>query len=176
MLLKEHLKQLHRSGKPCELDSLLTRVLDPTAITEVAEAIAKTYRHSGITRILTAEPAGIALAYKTAELLSVKAVFARKREEAEAYQALVNSKTHTTLYLPQKCLNASDTVLIVDDTLAMGGIAEALVEITRQANATLAGVGVALEKSYLDGKRKLSARGITVFSAVRITDETGTVE
>ena len=39
----------------------------------------------------------------------------------------MNSKTNTTLYLPRKCLKASDTVLIVDDTLAMGGIAEALI-------------------------------------------------
>ncbi|MBQ7365241.1 MAG: xanthine phosphoribosyltransferase [Clostridia bacterium] len=170
-LLKERIETAIANGNTPDLGRYLNRTLDPAIISEVAEAIANAFQGENVTRVLTAEPAGIAIAYKVAELLSAKAVFARKREETACYEAVVNSKTNTTLRLPRKYLTAGDSVLIVDDVLAMGGIAQALIEITRQSEANLVGVGVAIEKSYLATADKLRARGIAVYSLVKVLTE-----
>lgn len=167
-LFFEHCKQSRGDTK-----SVLARLLDPALLTEVAEAIATHFLNSGITRVLTSSPAGIALAYKTAELLSAKAVFAKPCTEEESYSAVANARTNTVLSLPKRYLTAADTVLIVDDTLATGRIASALLEITRQSGAALCGIGVALEKKSHGASDKLRARGIEIFSAVTETEGAG---
>ena len=72
-------------------------------------------------------------------------------------------------------LNASDKVLIVDDFLANGEALRGLVEIVRQAGAELAGIGIAVEKGFQPGGKKLRDQGIKLHSLAIIesTDENG---
>ena len=172
LLEKKILESIEKGVRP-NLDDFLSRRIEPGIVDAIAADFADSFSKSGVTVVLTAEPAGIAIAYATAEKLGCSAVYARKREEKDCYSALVNSKNNTTLYLPKRFLKKDDRVLVVDDCIAMGGIASALVEIVRQVGAELAGVGVALERAYLGAGEKLRSRGIRLRSVVSLSADDG---
>ena len=155
-LLEKKITDLLAEGIRPDLEDFLSRRIEPLIVASIADDFAESFRDKGVTVVLTAEPAGIAIAYETAARLGCPAIFARKRQGSDGYAAPVNSKTNTTLHLPKRFLKKNDRVLIVDDCIGMGGIALALIELVRQAGAELVGVGVALERAYLGAGKKLS--------------------
>ena len=64
----------------------------------------------------------------------------------------------------KKFLGSGDRVLIVDDFLAKGNALAGLVSIVEQSGAGLAGCGIAIEKGFQEGGRRLRERGIRVES------------
>ena len=48
-------------------------------------------------------------------------------------------------------------VLVVDDVLATGGTAEASIRLIRRSGAAVAGLGVLMELSFLDGASRVRA-------------------
>ena len=59
-------------------------------------------------------------------------------------------------------------MLIIDDFLADGEAATGAVRLLRKAHATVAGIGILIEKSFQPGREKLREQGITVYSLARI--------
>ena len=59
-------------------------------------------------------------------------------------------------------------VLIIDDFLANGEAATGAIRLLHKANATIAGLGVLIEKSFQPGRQKLEAQGIDVYALARI--------
>ena len=87
------------------------------------------------------------------------------------FQTVVTSFTKGTSYeltLSQKYISENDHVLIVDDFLANGEAATGAIRLLRKAHATVAGVGVLIEKSFQPGREKLNAQGIEVYALARI--------
>jgi xanthine phosphoribosyltransferase len=74
------------------------------------------------------------------------------------------------VYVPAPFLSSTDKILIVDDFLANGEASRALINIVNQAGATVAGIGVAVEKGFMKGGKELRAEGFRV-EAVAIIDE-----
>ncbi len=171
--LELYIKHTLANGTRPDLDSVLSRTLDPKMIVAVAKDFHMSFEHEEITLVLTAESNGVALAYETAKAFGIRALYAKKREEPEAYVATVNSKTNTTLYLPKRFLTKKEKVLIVDDCIGKGGIASALVEIVRQSGAELVGLAVGIERAYLGASEQLRNRGIRVRAACSIKSDDG---
>ena len=65
-------------------------------------------------------------------------------------------------------LSANDHVLLVDDFLANGHAAKALIDLIGQAGASIAGIGVVIEKSFQSGRAELDAQGYRIESLARI--------
>lgn len=172
-LLETKINRMLAAGVRPDLDDFLSRRIEPEIIASIAEDFGECFADKGVTVVLTAEPAGIAIAYATAARLGCPALFARKRQGDGSYSAPVNSKSNTSLYLPKRFLQKNDRVLIVDDCIGMGGIALALIELVRQSGAELVGVGVALERAYLGAGKKLRERGIRMRSVVSIASDDG---
>lgn len=172
-LLETKINDTLASGVRPDLEDFLSRRIEPALVDSIAEDFAESFRDAGVTVVLTAEPAGIAIAYETAVKLGCAAIFARKRQGENGYAAPVNSKSNTTLYLPKRFLNKHDRVLVVDDCIGMGGIMHALIELVRQSGAELAGVGVALERAYLGAGKRLRERGIRMRSVVSVASDDG---
>jgi xanthine phosphoribosyltransferase len=59
-------------------------------------------------------------------------------------------------------------VVVIDDFLANGQAAEGLIDIVQQAGATLAGVGIVIEKSFQEGGGRLRRKGIRVESLASV--------
>ncbi|MBQ1878248.1 MAG: xanthine phosphoribosyltransferase, partial [Erysipelotrichaceae bacterium] len=127
-------------------------------------------------KILTVEASGIAIAVSTAFLFNnVPVVFAKKGHSAnmgdDVYHAPVYSYTRGAqmeAHIDRSYLDADDRVLIVDDFMANGQAAMALIDICRQAGAKVQGIGIVVEKAYQDGGRKIREMGIRVESLARV--------
>jgi xanthine phosphoribosyltransferase len=107
----------------------------------------------------------------TAVEFNVPVVFARKfrgkNVDSNLYSVEVMSFTHGVNYpvsLPKAYLGPKDKVLIVDDFLANGCALEGLAKICKMAGAEIKGVGIAIEKGFQNGGKRLRAEGLPIQS------------
>ena len=158
-------------GQILKVGSFLNQQIDTAFLKKVAEAMAQAFRDSGVTKILTIESSGIAIATAVGLELGVPVVFAKKHKSSNVdgavYTAEVYSYTHNTSYtilVSSDYLKSTDTVLLVDDFLANGKALNGLTELVEQAGARLAGAAIAIEKGFQGGGDALRAKGVRVES------------
>lgn len=160
-----------RPGNILKVDSFLNHQLDCRLLDQIGKAFYNHFKDQKITRILTVEASGIAIACLTARYFNVPVVFAKKSRsmnlDGDLYCAIVHSYTHNvdnTVILSKKYLADSDTVLLVDDFLANGKAVEGLLDICAQAGAKVAGIGIAIEKGFQKGGKELREKGYDLYS------------
>lgn len=154
-----------------KVDSFLNHQIDVGLLGEIGKEFHRLFDGRGINKILTIESSGIGIACLTAQRFSVPVVFAKKGNArnigSDLYQAEVYSFTKDRTYtvsISKAYLGPQDRVLIVDDFLANGQAVLGLADILDQADASLAGVGIVIEKGFQKGSSLLRERGIEVQS------------
>ncbi|MGI6422129.1 MAG: xanthine phosphoribosyltransferase [Syntrophomonadaceae bacterium] len=154
-----------------KVDNFLNHQLDVDFINEIGREFARRFKEEEISKILTIEASGIAVAALTAQYFKVPVVFAKKAEsknlDEEVYKSEVFSFTKDKNYsimVSKKYLNPEDRVLIIDDFLANGRAALGLKDIVEQAGARLVGIGIVIEKGFQSGGKILRKSGIRVES------------
>ena len=159
-----------------KVDSFVNHQVDPVLMHQIGEAFAAHNKDCGVTKVVTIESSGIAPALMTALALNVPMIILKKQPSKvlndNLYQTVVTSFTKGTSYeltLSQQFINENDHVLIVDDFLANGEAATGAIRLLRKAHATIAGVGILIEKSFQPGRGKLIEQGIDVYSLARIS-------
>lgn len=73
-------------------------------------------------------------------------------------------------------LKKGENVLILDDFLADGISILALIEILKEAEVNIVGLGIVIEKSYQEGIDKILSKGIKVESLVKIKSLNDNIE
>ena len=73
------------------------------------------------------------------------------------------------MIVSKKFLHPEDHILIIDDFLANGEAATGAIRLIRKAHATIAGVGVLIEKAFQPGHEKLVSQGFDVYPLARIS-------
>ncbi len=171
-------------GNIVKVDGFLNHQVDTRFIGEIADEFAKYFDISKVTKILTAEASGIALAAVCSYKYGVPMVFAKKAKsdniEGGLYQSDIFSYTYkkkVTLICSKDWITSEDRVLVIDDFMANGEAMRGLLEIVQQAGAELVGIGVAVEKGFQHGGDKLRAEGYPLKSLAIIesADENGFV-
>lgn len=171
-------------GNIIKVDGFLNHQVDTRFLAELADEFARRFDLTGVTKILTAEASGIALAAICSYRYGVPMIFAKKAKsdniEGGLYQSEIFSYTYrkkTTLICSMERLTAEDKVLIIDDFLANGQAIRGLVDIVKQAGAELLGIGIAVEKGFQHGGDGLREDGYHVESLAIIeqADENGFV-
>ncbi|MBE6017479.1 MAG: xanthine phosphoribosyltransferase [Lachnospiraceae bacterium] len=164
-------------GKVLKVGAFLNHQIDVPFLTVLGEEFYRLFKDENITKILTVETSGIAVAYPVAQLFNVPLLFGKKNKTKnlsdDCYCAKVTSYTHGTVYevvVEKQFLTSADHVLLIDDFLANGCALEGLLDICAQAGATVAGAGIVIEKAFQDGGKKLRERGLRVESLARIAD------
>ncbi|HDR3886342.1 TPA: xanthine phosphoribosyltransferase [Bacillus cereus] len=171
------------SGDVLKVDAFLNHQIDPVLMQEIGKEFAKRFKEENITKIVTIESSGIAPAVMAALELGVKVVFARKRKsltlQDNMYVAEVYSFTKqetNEISLSRNHIDENDHVLIIDDFLANGQAALGLMNLVEQAGASIAGIGIVIEKAFQDGGKKLREQGVRVESLAEIASlDNGTV-
>lgn len=175
--LKEKIRQEGEalSSEILKVDSFLNHQIDPVLMQQIGREFARRFAEDQITRVLTIESSGIAPSVMAGLVLGVPVVFARKRKSltlTDYYESKVYSFTKqevSSVVVAKKLLTKEDRVLIIDDFLANGQAAEGLIDIVRQAGASLAGVGIVIEKSFQEGGKRIREKGIRVESLVQVS-------
>ena len=149
-----------------KVDSFLNHQMDVALIDEIGKEFHRRFADKEITKVLTIEASGIAIAYAAARCFGVPMVFAKKAKsiniDGDMYTAEVESFTHKNknqVIVSKKFLSADDKVLIVDDFLANGCALQGLISITESAGAVVAGIGIAIEKGFQYGGRSIRNLG-----------------
>ena len=160
-----------REENVLKVDSFLNHQMDVALLDEIGRAFYTRFGKCGVTKILTIEASGIALAYAVAREFGVPFVFAKKSKsiniDNDLYTAEVESFTHKCIncvMVSKKFLNAGERILIIDDFLANGCALRGMISIVEQAGATVAGIGIAIEKGFQGGGDKLREQGYPVES------------
>lgn len=163
-----------------KVDSFLNHQIDPVLMLKVGEEFARRFAQEKVTKVLTVEASGIAVALMTGLALQVPVVFAKKRQPStigsDAYFGKVRSFTKeevVDIVVAGSYLGPGDHVLIIDDFLASGEAVRGLIKIIQQAGAKLVGVGTVIEKVFQSGGEDLRKQGIRVESLVQIGSLSG---
>ncbi len=171
--LKDRINELGevRSPEILKVDRFLNHQLDIELLNAIGREFHKRFEDTSVTKILTIEASGIAIAAIAAQYFKVPVVFAKKvpsqNLDADTFETDVFSYTKKTTYkvrVARKFLHPEDKVLILDDFLAQGQAAIGLMSLVKQAGAELAGVGIVIEKGFQEGGNVLRAEGVRLES------------
>ena len=172
-LLEERIRRdgVIKEGDILKVDSFLNHQIDPELIGAIAEEFHRKFAADDVTKILTIEASGIAIAIEVARVFGVPMVFAKKNQTkniaGDVYTSKVVSYTHGRVYdviLSKSFLGPEDRVLVIDDFLANGAALNGLLEIISQSGAHLCGCGVAVEKGFQPGGAELRSKDIKLES------------
>lgn len=162
-------------GNILKVDSFLNHQIDVTCLNELGKEFYRLFEGDGVTKILTIEASGIAIACIAAQYFGVPVVFAKKSKSSNISDSLYSTKvasfTHGTTYdvvVSKEYLSSEDRVLVIDDFLARGNALIGLKDIVSQAGASLVGCGIAIEKEFQGGGNELRASGVRVESLAKI--------
>ena len=158
-----------------KVDVFLNHQVDPDLMQKIGIDFAEHFKDYGITRVLTIESSGIAPAVYTAQALGVPMVILKMQTSkilnGEVYQTNITSFTKGTSYeltLSKDYISSDDKVLIIDDFLANGEAAMGAVRLCKMADASIAGIGILIEKSFQNGRKRLIDAGYEVYSQARV--------
>lgn len=174
-----------KPGNVLKVDRFLNHQLDIELLEKIGAELCRRFAGKPITKVLTIESSGIAIAYPVARMLGVPLVFAKKSRsvnlDGKSYVAEVKSFTHgiiNRVIVSKKFLAPEDQVLLIDDFLADGSAMQGLVSIVESAGAEVAGLGIAIEKGFQEGGSRLRNLGYHLESVAVIETmdaETGSI-
>lgn len=172
-LLEERIRKdgTVKDGNVLKVDSFLNHQMDIELFNEMGKEWARLFADCPVTKILTVEASGIGMACVAAQHFHVPVVFAKKSQslniDGEVYSTKIQSFTHNRVYdviVSKKFIEPKDHILIIDDFLANGCALEGLLEIVKEAGATVEGIGIAVEKGFQKGGDLIRSRGIRLES------------
>ena len=158
-LLKERILKdgVVKPGNVLKVDSFLNHQMDIDLINEIGKEFRRRFPSEKITKILTIEASGIGIACIAAQYFHVPVVFAKKAQSINIDGEVYHSK-----------------VLIIDDFLANGCALLGLISIVKDAQATIEGAGIVIEKGFQQGGDKIRDLGIHLESLAIISSMTDT--
>lgn len=166
-------------GEILKIDNFLNHQIDTRFLDEIGQEFRRLFDKE-VTKILTIEASGIAIATATARyydfcpVLFAKKIAAANMSDAVYSAELFSYTRKQTFYasVAKEYLNENDKVLIIDDFLANGEALNAMVNLCKQAGAEIVGCGIVVEKGYQPGGRKIREMGIDVQSLAIVSSMT----
>jgi xanthine phosphoribosyltransferase len=163
------------NGAILRVDSFINQQIDTALLNDICAYLAKPFKN--IDKVLTVETSGIAFALGVAQHLgNIPVVFAKKSkskivDENNLYTAEVKSFTRgsvSTISVDRRFLLKGEKILLVDDFLAEGNACLGLYSMCSEAQCSVRGVAVVIEKRFQGGRTRLEKLGLSVRSAAAI--------
>ena len=163
------------SDSVLKVDVFLNHQVDPDLMQAIGEDFCEHFKDHGITRVLTIESSGIAPASFTALALGLPLVIMKKQNSKIMKDGLLKTTVRSftkgidyELTVKTDYLNKDDHILFIDDFLASGEAAFGVLELAKQAGATVDGIGIVIEKAFQSGHQRLVDAGMDVYSLARV--------
>lgn len=158
-----------------KVDEFLNHQIDPELMVEIGREFKRRFNNKKFDKILTLESSGIAPSVMAGLELGIPVVFARKRKSLTLDDGLLTADVYSytkqetnKIAVAEKFIQPDDNILIIDDFLANGEAANALIHIVKKAQANVSGIGIVIEKSFQKGSQELRDNGYQVESLARI--------
>ena len=158
------------------VDRFVNHQMDPYLMKQVAIEFIRRFADLKVNKILTIEASGIAPAVMLGYLMELPVVFVKKSRPSTLsnfYQTEVRSFTKQRSYdvvIKKEYLTADDHVLFIDDFLAFGNAAIGILDLCRQAGATIEGMGFLIEKEFQRGRELLQLEGVSRMESLAIIE------
>jgi xanthine phosphoribosyltransferase len=158
------------------VDRFVNHQMDPYLMKQVAIEFIRRFADLKVNKILTIEASGIAPAVMLGYLMELPVVFVKKSRPSTLsnfYQTEVRSFTKQRSYdvvIKKEYLTADDHVLFIDDFLAFGNAAIGILDLCRQAGATIEGMGFLIEKEFQRGRELLQLEGVSRIESLAIIE------
>lgn len=171
-------------GDILKVGSFLNQNIDTVLLGQIGEEIARLFAGDHVTKVLTIEASGIAIAAAAGMAIGAPVLFAKKHltsnVDGDVYSTVVHSFTHGVDYnvvVSRDYLGSEDRVLLVDDFLANGHALRGLIDLCDRAGAYVVGGAIAIEKCFTGAGDKLRAEGMRIESlaAIEAMSEDGIV-
>ena len=172
-LLKERILKdgIVKPGNILKVDSFLNHQMDTDLFNEMGKEFKRLFADKPINKILTIEASGICIACIVAQHFHVPVVFAKKSQsiniDGDVYSTKIESFTHKKVYdviVSKKYIGKDDHILLIDDFLANGCALEGLINLVQSAGATVEGIGIAVEKGFQEGGKRIREKGVQLES------------
>ena len=172
-LLEERIRKdcIVNEGNVLKVDSFLNHQMDTDLFNEMGKEFKRLFADKPINKILTIEASGIGIACIVAQHFHVPVVFAKKSQsiniDGDVYSTKIESFTHKKVYdviVSKKYIGKDDHILLIDDFLANGCALEGLINLVQSAGATVEGIGIAVEKGFQEGGKRIREKGVQLES------------
>lgn len=163
-------------GGILKVDRFVNHQMDSYLMKQISIEFIKRFSDLNINKIITIEASGIAPSIMLGYLLELPVVFVKKKVPTTMehfYQSTVTSftkKRDSNIVIAKDFLTADDHVLFIDDFLAYGNAGKGIIDLCRQAGATIEGMGFIIEKEFQHGRELLQAEGITRIESLAIIE------
>ena len=172
-LLEERIKKdgIVKPGNVLKVDNFLNHQMDIALFNEMGKEFKRLFADCKVNKILTIEASGIGIACIVAQYFDVPVVFAKKAQsiniDGDVYSTKIESFTHKKVYdviVSKKYIGKDDHILLIDDFLANGCALEGLINLVQSAGATVEGIGIAAEKGFQEGGKRIREKGVQLES------------
>ena len=169
MELKDFIRDIPDFPEPGILFRDITPLLrEPKAFGYVIDKLASQYRDQSLDCIVTVESRGFLFGAPLAHVLGMPIVPARKPGKLPAPTYVTKYSLEygaNTMEIHVDGIANGERVLVLDDLLATGGTLAATARLVEMSGGVVAGIGVVIELTDLDGRGQL--KGYDVYSMVK---------
>ena len=136
---------------------ITTLILDPDGLRQTIDALVDRCDGDKIDTVIGVESRGFIFGTPVAYKLGAGFIPVRKPKKLPAEKVSVSYDLEygqDTLEMHKDAVGGGDRVLIVDDLLATGGTARAVVDLVESVGGTVAGLLFVVELDFLNGRKK----------------------
>ncbi|MFH1594085.1 MAG: adenine phosphoribosyltransferase [Candidatus Omnitrophota bacterium] len=151
---------------------ITTLIGNSEALKDVLDNLSARYKEKKIDYIVSIESRGFIFGAALAYILNAGFVPVRKKGKlpSETHSITYDLEYGTdTLEIHKDAIESGKRVLVIDDLLATGGTASAVVDLVKRLGANVVEVAFAIELEFLKGREKL--KGVPVYSLVKYDKE-----
>ncbi|WP_125154120.1 pur operon repressor [Clostridium rectalis] len=134
-------------------------MFNPDIIHKAGTILASSFNKVHVDYVITVETKGIPLAYEVARMLGVQLVVVRRESKVtEGPTVSINYVSGSTnriqnMTLPKRAIKSGSNCVFIDDFMKAGGTAFGIIDLLKEFNSTLVGMGVLVDNTEI--KKKL---------------------
>jgi xanthine phosphoribosyltransferase len=163
-------------GGILKVDRFINHQMDPYLMKQIGIEFIRRFADLKVNKIITIEASGIAPAVMLGYLMELPVVYVKKKVPSTMeffYMTKVSSFTKQRDYdvvINKEYLTKDDHVLFIDDFLAFGNAGKGIIDLCKQAGATVEGMGFIIEKEFQHGRELLQAEGVKRIESLAIIE------
>lgn len=154
-------------GGILKVDSFVNHQMDPILMMQLAKEFVRLFKDIKYNKIITIEASGIAPAIMVGYLTGLPVVFVKKKQP-KTMEGMITSVVHSftkdrdyTVCVSDSYLTPDDHVIFIDDFLANGNASKGIMDLCRQAGATIEAMGFIIEKAFQHGGDYLRSQNMS---------------